>query len=49
MALDVSGFGLVINIIASNTYPTGITISQWDVDADPIDFPSVKIGDAVMG
>lgn len=46
---DVSGFGLRINLVASATFPAGITLSQFADDADPFDLPSVNIGDSAMG
>ena len=46
---EISGFGLVVNIIASNTLPVGATITQFADDADPLDFASVKIADTAMG
>lgn len=49
MSNDVSGFGGVINIIASNTFPAGITVTQFSNDADPLDLASVKIADTAMG
>jgi hypothetical protein len=45
----VSVFGSQISLIASNTFPTGITLSQFPDDADPFDIPEVQIGDAGMG
>lgn len=49
MVSDISGFGLRISLIASNTYPTGIIISQYSDDADPLDMASVKFADTAMG
>lgn len=46
---DITGFGTIITIVASNTFPIGIAITQFADDADPLDFASVKIGDAAMG
>lgn len=46
---NISGFGLSISLIASNTYPTGIVINQFADDSDPLDIPSVQIGDTAMG
>ena len=39
MALDVSGFGLVVNLIASNTFPAGLVLTQFAADTDPLDLP----------
>lgn len=49
MAQDVTGFGAVISIIASKTYPAGITITQFSDDADPLDSSSIRFADATMG
>ena len=49
MAQDISGFGATVRLIASTTFPVGVTISQWADDADPIDAPSVQIADKAMG
>lgn len=46
---EISGFGLRINIIASNTYPIGLPITQFADDADPFDLPSLQIADSAMG
>jgi hypothetical protein len=46
---NISAFGYVISIIASNTFPVGFTVTQGAGDGDPLDMPSVKIGDLVLG
>lgn len=46
---DISGFGIVVSVIASNTFPTGFTVTQFADDADPLDIASVRIGDVAMG
>lgn len=46
---DISGFGLVINIVASQTFPAGFTVTQFADNADPLDMPSIKIADTAMG
>ena len=46
---DISGFGFRINLIASNTFPNGIMVSQFADDADPFDTPSIQIADKAMG
>lgn len=46
---NVTGFGFVLHLIASNTFPAGFTVTQASDDADAVDFPSVKFADAVMG
>ncbi len=49
MANNVTGFGFVVTLIASITFPIGVPFTQAADDADPLDFASIKIGDAVMG
>lgn len=46
---DISGFGLRINIKASNTFPAGIDVTEFADDADPFDMPSIQIADKAMG
>lgn len=46
---NISGFGLRVNIIASVTFPTGITVSQFADDTDPFDLPSLQVADGAMG
>ena len=46
---NVSGFGSVVTIIASNTFPQGIIITQFSDDIDALDLPGVKIADLAMG
>lgn len=49
MTNSISGFGIVVNIIASKTFPVGFTITQFADDADPLDFSSVRVADTAMG
>lgn len=46
---NISGFGLIVNLIASNTFPLGLTITEFADDSDPLDLPSVQIADSAMG
>lgn len=46
---DISGFGGIIQIRASVTFPAGITIRQYADDTDPFDIPTQEIGDLVLG
>jgi hypothetical protein len=46
---NISGYGFRINLIASNTYPVGINLTQFADDADPFDAPSLQIADKAMG
>lgn len=47
--VDVSGYNLKISLIASNTFPVGIILTQFADDADPFDIPSLQIADTAMG
>jgi hypothetical protein len=49
MAQDISGFGLTLALIASNTFPVGIPITQFADDGDPLDLPSITIAESAMG
>lgn len=46
---NVSGLGLRLRLIASVTFPAGITITQFADDADPFDLPSQQLADKAMG
>ena len=46
---DISGFGTVVSLIASKTFPAGLAITSASDDAPYIEMDSVKIGDATMG
>lgn len=46
---NISGFGLVINILASNTFPVGLILTEFADDIDPFDLPSLQIADTAMG
>lgn len=49
MSNDITGFGVIVSLIASTTFPVGVPITQFADDSDPCDFASVKIGDVAMG
>ena len=49
MTQNVTGFGAVVSLVASNTFPAGIALTQFADDADPFDMASIKIGDVAMG
>lgn len=49
MANDISGFGLQVQINASVTFPSGITLTSFADDSDPFDIPSLQIMDKAMG
>lgn len=46
---DISGFGLKVQILASVTFPAGITITAFADDADPLDMASIQLADKAMG
>lgn len=46
---DISVFGIRVQVIASETFPSGISITQFADDADPFDAPSMQIRDKAMG
>ena len=49
MPVDISGFGVRVNLTASETFPSGLEITSLADDADPIDLPSVQLRDKAMG
>lgn len=46
---EIGGFGLVVTLRASSTFPAGVVIEQFADDADPFDFPDIQIADVAMG
>lgn len=46
---NVSGYGFQVNCIASFTFPTGFSITEFADDSDPFDLPSLQIADTAMG
>ncbi len=46
---NISAFGIQVSLIASNTYPVGITLTQFSDDTDAIDVPVLQIADTAMG
>jgi hypothetical protein len=46
---DIGGFGLIITLRASSTFPAGMIIQQFADDADPFDFPDLQVADIAMG
>ncbi len=46
---DISGFGLQVRIVASVSFPSGFTVTQFADDADPFNFPDMQIADSAMG
>lgn len=49
MSHDISAFGLKVQLAASQTFPTGISLTQFADDADPFDSPTLQIRDKAMG
>lgn len=49
MANDITGFGTIVQIVASNTFPAGFPVTQFADDSDPLDFNTVQIADTAMG
>ena len=45
---DISGNGLSIRFVASVTFPSGFTVTQFADDADPMDSPSIQLSDKAM-
>ena len=45
---DVSATGLALVVQASKTFPSGIFITQFADDADPLDLPAVDIAQTGM-
>ncbi len=46
---DISVFGLRVQLVASETFPSGISVTQFADDQDPFDSPSMQIRDKAMG
>jgi hypothetical protein len=49
MSQDISGFGTVVTLTASVTFPAGLTITQFADDNDPVAIGAVQIADSAMG
>ena len=46
---DISGFNTRVTISASNTFPSGFTVTEFADDGDPLDNPTQQIAEAAMG
>lgn len=46
---NISGYGLIVQIFASITFPAGITVTQLADDVDQFEVPSLQIVDKAMG
>jgi hypothetical protein len=49
MSFIISGIGLQVRIVASVTFPTGFTLTQFTDDADAFDSQSLQVADVTMG
>ena len=49
MSNDISGFGIRLWLIASETFPAGFPVTMFADDSDPLDVPSLQIADTGMG
>lgn len=49
MSIFVGGFGSLIQLRASTTFPNGVNLTQFADDTDPFDVPSLQIADKAMG
>ena len=45
----VSGYGLLVQVVASITFPAGFSVTQFADDVDPFDLPSMQTADKAMG
>jgi len=46
---NISGFGLIVNVLASKTFPVGLLLTEFADDADPFDIATLQIADTAMG
>ena len=46
---DIGGFGLVITVMGSVTFPQGFSVTQFADDGDPFDAPNTDIKNVAMG
>lgn len=49
MANEISGFGAIVTLAASITFPVGFQITQFADDSDPVDLPVIQIAECTMG
>ncbi len=45
---DISATGISVRVIASVTFPTGFTVTEFADDADPFDIPAIDIASTAM-
>lgn len=48
MPQDISSTGLSYRVVATSTYPNGVTITEVADGTDPFDIPEVQIADSAM-
>lgn len=46
---DISGFGIVVALTATNTFPAPLLITQFADDTDPLESGPIDIADKAMG
>lgn len=46
---DISGVGLSVRILASNTFPIGFVVDEFADDSDPLDFAAIQLAETAMG
>jgi hypothetical protein len=49
MTTNISAFGLTAQLVASVTFPSGVTLSAFADDADPLDSPDFTVADTGSG
>lgn len=49
MSQEIAGFGTIVTLVASTTFPTALPLSQFSDDADSLDMPSIEIAQVAMG
>lgn len=47
--INISGYGSSVRLVASRTFPQGVTLADFADDADAIDAPDLQISEAQMG
>lgn len=46
---NISAQGIAVRLVASSTFPQGITLTTFADDADALDFPTATVANATMG
>lgn len=47
--INISGYGSSMRLVASRTFPQGVTIESFSDDADAVDAPDLTVSSAEMG